>query len=81
MTVSLTPVLTVEEFLKRPEIEASPAWEYVGGVAIQKPMPKTRHSILQKRLLTEIANIAKSIQPYRNCAVLLRGGLLFPMLP
>lgn len=54
MTVSLTPVLTVEEFLKRPEIEVSPAWEYVGGVAIQKPMPKTRHSILQKRLLTEI---------------------------
>lgn len=54
MTASLTQVLTIEEFLNLPYIENSPAWEYADGVAIQKPMPKTRHSILQKRLLTEI---------------------------
>jgi len=35
-------------------LEDSPAWEYLHGVAIQKPMPKTRHSILQKRLLAEV---------------------------
>ncbi len=51
---ALTQVLSLEDFLKLPYLEDSPAWEYGNGVAIQKPMPKTRHSILQKRLLNEI---------------------------
>jgi Uma2 family endonuclease len=54
MTASLPQVLTLEEFLKLPYVEDSPAWEYMNGGAIQKPMPKTRHSILQKRLLNEV---------------------------
>lgn len=54
MTASATQSLTLEEFFKLPYLEESPAWEYVDGVAIQKPMPKTRHSILQKRLLIEV---------------------------
>jgi Uma2 family endonuclease len=54
MTASPPQVLTLEEFLKLPYVEDSPAWEYMNGVAIQKPMPKTRHSILQKRLLQEV---------------------------
>ncbi|MCC5637580.1 Uma2 family endonuclease [Nostoc sp. CHAB 5844] len=54
MTASPSKILTLEEFLKLPELENSPAWEYVDGVVMQKPMPKTRHSILQKRLLIEI---------------------------
>jgi Uma2 family endonuclease len=54
MAAALTSISTVEEFLKLPYIEESPAWEYVDGVAFQKPMPKTRHAILQKRLLLEI---------------------------
>ncbi|NJL47212.1 MAG: Uma2 family endonuclease [Leptolyngbyaceae cyanobacterium SM2_5_2] len=54
MTASLAKILTLEEFFKLPYIEESPAWEYVDGIAVQKPMPKTRHSILQKRLLTEV---------------------------
>jgi Uma2 family endonuclease len=54
MTTSLTQALSLEDFLKLPYLEDSPAWEYVDGVAIQKPMPKTRHSILQKRLLAEV---------------------------
>jgi Uma2 family endonuclease len=54
MTPSLIQLLSLEDFLKLPYLEESPAWEYLDGVAIQKPMPKTRHSILQKRLLTEV---------------------------
>lgn len=53
MTAS-AQVLTLKEFLMSPNIEESPAWEYVDGVAVQKPMPKTRHSLLQKRLLAAI---------------------------
>jgi Uma2 family endonuclease len=54
MSASLSQTLTLEELLKLPYLEESPAWEYIDGVALQKPMPKTRHSILQKRLLSEI---------------------------
>jgi Uma2 family endonuclease len=56
MTASFTQILLLEDFLKLPYLEDSPAWEYVDGIAIQKPMPKTRHSILQKRLLNEVDN-------------------------
>ncbi len=54
MTAFPTQIFTLEEFLNLSHLEESPAWEYVYGVAIQKPMPKIRHSILQKRLLAEI---------------------------
>ena len=56
MTAALSPILTLDEFLKLPDLEASPAWEYINGVAIQKPMQKTRHSLLQKRLISIIDN-------------------------
>ena len=56
MTTSLTRLLTLEDFLKLPFLEESPAWEYADGVAMQKPMPKTRHSILQKCLIKEVDN-------------------------
>ncbi len=51
MSVSPAQTIALEDFLKLPHLEESPAWEYIDGVALQKPMPKTRHSILQKRLL------------------------------
>lgn len=47
-------VLTLEMFLHLPAVEESPAWEYVDGRAIQKPMPKIRHSLLQKRLSSQV---------------------------
>lgn len=54
MTASPTETFTIEEFLASSNIDQSPAYEYVEGVVRQKPMPKTRHSLLQKRLLREI---------------------------
>ncbi|MBJ7899855.1 MAG: Uma2 family endonuclease [Cyanobacteria bacterium RI_101] len=54
MTISLAQVLSLEDFLRLPYLEESPAWEYADGVVSQKTMPKTRHSILQKRLLAEV---------------------------
>ncbi|MFB2937252.1 Uma2 family endonuclease [Aerosakkonemataceae cyanobacterium BLCC-F154] len=46
--------LTLQDFLKCPNIEESPAWEFVEGQANQKPMPTAYHSILQKRLTAAI---------------------------
>lgn len=57
MTPVLSQSLTLEDFLELPELEQSPAWEYVAGNAIQKPMPKLRHSILQKRLLSALDDL------------------------
>jgi Uma2 family endonuclease len=54
MSASPAQTLALEDFLKLPYLEESPAWEYVDGIALQKPMPKTRHSILQKRLLDAV---------------------------
>lgn len=48
--------IALEDFLKLPYLEESPAWEYVDEIALQKPMPKTRHSILQKRLLDAVGD-------------------------
>lgn len=49
-----TPVrqITLAEFLALPETK--PASEYIDGEIIQKPMPQTQHSIIQKKLLFAI---------------------------
>jgi Uma2 family endonuclease len=49
-----TQQLTLQDFLKVPNIEESPAWEFVDGQVYQKPMPTAHHSILQKRLTAVI---------------------------
>ena len=49
-------VLSIEDFLDRTDLEESPALEYVAGAVLRKPMPKFRHSILQKRLLEAITD-------------------------
>lgn len=49
--------LTLHDFLRLPNIEESPAWEFVDGQANQKPMPAAHHSILQKRLTAAIEQI------------------------
>lgn len=50
-TLTLTPLA---EFLTYPELEASPAWELLHGVAGQKPMPTLFHSRLQTNLVNFI---------------------------
>lgn len=50
-TVTTTPLA---EFLSQPNIEASPAWEFINGSAIAKPMPTLFHSRLQRNLVNYI---------------------------
>jgi len=50
MTIAVPQPITLEQFLQLPDIEDSPAWEFVSGAAIQKPMPGGKHSRLQSRL-------------------------------
>ncbi|MGB3612900.1 MAG: Uma2 family endonuclease [Elainellaceae cyanobacterium] len=57
MTVSNAARLTLEEFLALPETK--PASEYVEGEVLKKPMPKTRHSRLQAKLINAINAVAE----------------------
>lgn len=51
-----SPITTspLEAFLQQPNIEASPAWEFIQGKAQQKPMPTLFHSRLQRNLVNAI---------------------------
>ncbi|MGD1938920.1 MAG: Uma2 family endonuclease [Cyanophyceae cyanobacterium] len=65
---TLSPPLTLEEFLATPEIEASPAWELTDGTAQQKPMPTLFHSRIQRNLVNYInarTKIYEAIQELR----------------
>lgn len=55
---------TLEEFLKLPYIEESPAWEYINKEAIQKPMEGAKHSLLQKRLVAMIDGLGTNYEAF-----------------
>lgn len=44
----------LETFLQQPNIETSPAWEFIHGQAQQKTMPTLFHSRLQRNLVNAI---------------------------
>ena len=60
MTVAKPVSLTLEEFLNLPETK--PASEYIDGEIIQKPMPKTRHSRLQGKIIDVINEVTEARQ-------------------
>ncbi len=71
MTTTTQP-LTLEEFLQLPETK--PASEYIEGQIFQKPMPKSRHSRLQGRLMRAINEVVEDIKyayafPELRCTV------------
>ncbi|MBD2294310.1 Uma2 family endonuclease [Anabaena sphaerica FACHB-251] len=44
----------LDNFLQQPNIEASPAWEFIQGKAQQKPMPTLFYSRFQRNLVNAI---------------------------
>ncbi|NJK77525.1 MAG: Uma2 family endonuclease [Oscillatoriales cyanobacterium RU_3_3] len=52
--VQSAATLSLEDFLDRPNIESSPAWELIAGQAIQKTMPTLFHSRMQNNLVNYI---------------------------
>jgi Uma2 family endonuclease len=59
-----SPTLTnpLDAFLQQPEIEVSPAWEFIHGNAQQKPMPTLFHSRLQRNLVNAINSQTKAYE-------------------
>jgi Uma2 family endonuclease len=57
MTISQSTALSLDEFLQLPETK--PGREYIDGKVVQKPMPKTRHSRLQGKLVDTVNRVAE----------------------
>ncbi len=57
MAIAKPTSLTLEEFLQLPETK--PGSEYIEGVIVPKPMPKSRHSRLQGKLIDAINTVAE----------------------
>ncbi|OZH52505.1 hypothetical protein AFK68_23955 [Hydrocoleum sp. CS-953] len=51
-----TTTNSLDAFLQQPNIETSPAWEFIHGQPQQKPMPTLFHSRLQRNLVNAINN-------------------------
>jgi Uma2 family endonuclease len=58
MTTTVSPALTLEEFLQLPETK--PAQEYIDREIITKPMPKGRHSLLHGKLCSMINQVTEA---------------------
>jgi len=57
MITILHQQITLEEFLKLPEIK--PASEFANGKIYQKPMPQGKHSRLQLKLCDAVNQVAE----------------------
>lgn len=57
-----TTVSQLAYFLTQPNIEESPAWEFINGRSQQKPMPTLFHSRLQRNLVNTINQYSKAYE-------------------
>lgn len=73
-----TQQLTLQDFLNLPNIEESPAWEFVNGQANQKPMPTAHHSILQKRLTAAIDQADSPYEAFPELRCILSSNSVVP---
>lgn len=73
-----TQPIALQDFLKLPNIEESPAWELVDGQANQKPMPTTYHSILQKRLTAAIDQAGSPYEAFPELRCTLSSNSVVP---
>ena len=60
-------------FLNQPNIETSPAWEFINGQAQQKPMPTLYHSRLKRNLVNAI-NSNTGLARFERATYRLGGG-------
>lgn len=63
---SPTVISPLERFLNQPNIEESPAWEFLDGQVQQKPMPTLFHSRLQRNLVNTINRQTKKYEAIQD---------------
>jgi len=80
MTIAIPQPLTLEQFLQLPYIEGSPAWEFIQGAALQKPMPGGKHIRLQSRLGGAINAIDSPYEAFPELRCTVGGRSIVPDL-
>ncbi|MEC4988471.1 MAG: Uma2 family endonuclease [Oscillatoria sp. PMC 1068.18] len=70
--------LTLEQFLQLPEIEESPAWEFINGEKHQKPIPGAKHSRLQFRICEAINRLEGNYEALPELRCTFGGCSLIP---
>jgi Uma2 family endonuclease len=80
MSIAIPNPLSLEEFLQMNSIEDSPAWEFIDGETIQKPMPGGKHSRLQLRLASAINTATTSYETLPELRCTFGGKSIVPDL-
>lgn len=80
MTIAASQPLNLDQFLQQAFIEESPAWEFLHGAAIQKPMPGGKHSRLQSRLAAAINAIGSEYEAFPELRCTFGGQSIVPDL-
>lgn len=80
MTLAVPHPLSLEAFLALPDIETSPAWEFIGGEARRKPMPGGKHSRLQSRLAATINALGSPYEAFPELRCTVGGQSIVPDL-
>ncbi len=73
-----TGTLLLEQFLQFSEIEESPAWEFVEGEIVQKPMSAGKHSRLQYRLVDAINAASQKYEAFPELRCTFAGRSIVP---
>lgn len=80
MTIAASQPLNLDQFLQQALIEESPAWEFLHGAAIQKPMFGGKHSRLQSRLAAAINAIGSEYEAFPELRCTFGGQSIVPDL-
>jgi Uma2 family endonuclease len=78
MVLAAVHSVTLDEFSQLPNIEESPAWEFLNGQVLQKPMPTFYHSLLQKYLVRAIDNANSSYEAFPELRCILSKNSVVP---
>lgn len=78
MTTTTAPPTTLGEFLQLPFIDESPAWEFINGASLQKPMGGGKHSTLQKRLVSMIDQAGDRYEAFPELRCTVAGRSVVP---
>jgi Uma2 family endonuclease len=77
-TAPIGNTVALAQFLRRSNLEESPAWELFDQIVSQKPMPTLHHSILQKRLVGAIDQSGSDYEAFPELRCVLAANSVVP---
>jgi Uma2 family endonuclease len=78
MALTALHPISLDEFSQLPNLEESPAWEFLNGQILQKLLPTFHHSCLQKRLVSAIDHANSSYEAFPELRCILSQNSIVP---